>query len=1026
MDAEEGDADGVFRVIKPPAFDKTGRFVRTLTAIILAGWAPGAAAQAPDEPWRTLRTEHFDVSFPAPLEAVARRAGAIAERAWIELRSALTEAPSGRVQLVVTDHIDASNGLASPLPYNRVMIQIRPPMEGYDLAFFDDWLELVLTHELTHVLHLDRTGPLGRLVRTLLGRIPSAWPAFPGLATTGWVREGLATYYESALTTSGRVRGTSFDMVLRVAALEGRLETVEEASGDSPEWPAGNRIYVYGSHLFDFLVEHYGPEAPGRFVEAYARQVVPYRLDAAGRAAFGASFSGAWRAWREAEAARARALVDSLAARAPITRPTPLVRHARWGLDPRIAPDGAWIAYVRQDGSSDTQLRLVRPDGGGDRRLARLTSLADIDWLPDGRVLVAQREFDGPYRVRNDLFVIDAAGRERRLTRRARLDQPSVGPDGRWAVAVQDSVGTNRLVRVDLTSGRLTPLTPARPDVHWAYPAVSPDGRWIAASRWTPGAFYDVVLLDADGREVTRVTRDRAIDQAPAWSPDGRWLVWASDRSGIANLHAVPVDPASGEIGARRQLTNVVGGLAHPHVAPDGSYVVVSSYHADGWDVERVPFRPEEGFEPFSLDPRFEATPAPTRVGTASPATLTGEVGPYRAWRTLLPRFWEPTYTQALERRGTRVLGAAVGARTEGRDVVGRHAWSASVGLRSDGRTDWAGAYGFFGLGNPTVVVSASQGHDADGPFRVALQDGGEAVVFLTERERRLRGSLTWTRQRARSALAVGVSAGHIWERLGLRDERLEPSPLRLSRPDRRLGELSLTLSGSTARQHAFAVGRDQGASGFVRLRGRRELALPDSLRGVRGRDRSFREVTGEVRAYLPLPVRTYTPLVLAGRLSGGAAAGSGADAFHFDVGGAAGEGVNVVGTTTVGGRALLFPVRGFVEGARFGRYAWSASAELRVPLASVHRGWGLVPIHLDRLVLTGFVDAGNAWGPDEPGGPDTFVNPRDRTLLSAGGEVVARFQLFWSTPLDGRIGLAAPLSVRGGASLYARIGVAF
>ena len=111
-----------------------------------------------------------------------------------------------RPALLLTDHADIANGFATPVPYNQVTIFTRPPVDGGSISYFDDWLEMVITHELVHTFHLDMTGTLGKVVRTVFGRVPSAWPVFPSGAAPTWLLEGLATYYESELTGAGRVK----------------------------------------------------------------------------------------------------------------------------------------------------------------------------------------------------------------------------------------------------------------------------------------------------------------------------------------------------------------------------------------------------------------------------------------------------------------------------------------------------------------------------------------------------------------------------------------------------------------------------------------------------------------------------------------------------------------------------------------------------------------------------------------------------------------------------------------------------
>jgi len=87
-------------------------------------------------------------------------------------------------------------------------------------------------------------------------------------------------------------------MELRTAALEGRFESIGQAGGESPLWPA-DRPYAYGSLFFDFLLERHGADRMSAFVEAIGGQWIPYRIDAAGGDAFGVFLSGGWNEWEE-------------------------------------------------------------------------------------------------------------------------------------------------------------------------------------------------------------------------------------------------------------------------------------------------------------------------------------------------------------------------------------------------------------------------------------------------------------------------------------------------------------------------------------------------------------------------------------------------------------------------------------------------------------------------------------------------------------------------------------------------------
>ncbi len=947
------------------------------------------------------------------------------------------------------------------------MLYARPPADHLALAYSDDWLELLIIHELAHVFHLDYGGAVGRVFRALLGRAPSSPFAFPGTFVPGWVTEGLATWYESALTEAGRVHGTFHEMVLRTAALEGRFESIGQAGGNSRQWPGGIRRYAYGSLFFDYLLDKHGVDGMAAFVEEVVRptaQLWLAPLNSAGRRAFGATLSSEWAAWTDEVRARVRCLDAALAELGPISEPEVLTRNARYGLHPTLLPDGRALVYLRSDGRSYPSLVVSSPAGGEQSTITRTNNRTPLDVLPNGEIVFAQRDYTDRYRVFSDLYVATIEGSVRRVTAGARLTAPSAGPDGTWVVAVTEGGGTNGLARIDLRDGAMETLVAPATGTYWADPAVSPDGRWVAASRWTERR-HDVVILDADGRVVHEVTRDRALDLAPDWSADGRHLVWSSDRTGILNVLGAVIDPHTAAAGPPVMLTNVRTGAAFPSVDPAGEWLYFSGYHVDGWEVERVPFAPDAGPPAPVLAARFdEVVPAARDAGDTAPhdgggtaaadpgGTTPGGAGvtatpppggaesavhEYSPWSTLYPRYWlpalrAPTATAPatvgdVQVPRIEVLGYAVGGRTSGIDLVGRHFYDIGVQVfTSGGRGQGDVSYEYRGLGNPTIGVTASQSWDAHGVgVRQAGADGSPETFFVLERERRLATSMRIHRPGVRTSTSLQFSAGLVRSDREVLDGALRLTDgYRLARPGSLQSEYAVSFSVSTARSHAFQMGNARGAALYLRARIRDDLNVPEDLARRRGVDLAAGDLTGRLRAYVPLPGPGFAAPVLAIRASGGMARGPGAHTGYFALGGASGDRVILAGLPSLGGGSVFFPVRGYETSTRSGRYAWSTTVELRAPLALVNRGLGALPLHLDRIFGSAFLDGGNAWGGDASSSEDG--SPRLRPLASVGFEASTDLLVLYRTPLRLRAGVAFPLVDRDGPQYYVRLGMPF
>jgi hypothetical protein len=574
---------------------------------------------------------------------------------------------------------------------------------------------------------------------------------------------------------------------------------------------------------------------------------------------------------------------------------------------------------------------------------------------------------------------------------------------------------------VDLSSGAVTTLVAPDPDVHWAFPAIAPDGERIAVSRWEAGAYHDVLLLDADGDEVQRLTRDRAIDIGPRWSPDGRWLVWSSDRTGISNILAAEIDPTSGRAGEPRMLTNVRTGLAYPSVDPSGRWLYASGYHVDGWEVERMPFRPESARQAPAVEERFDPPTTPRPASTAAAGPVEG----FSSLPTLLPRYWEPLYRDpvvtpavsggGLNLRRRELLAFGLGAETGSVDLVGRHEYTAYAHVfTSGGKAEGGLSYAYRGLGNPVLSLSASQAYGSGG--RV-LSGAAPDTSYVLERERAVGASVTLLSTRWRRDLRLSVGGAFVRTDREQLDNALRSEPLSASVPSStRFADLSVSLAYSTARTHSFQLGGTRGFDAFLRARRRLHLGVPSVAQGVSGLDYSFDEVTGRLQTYVPLWRVGYATHVLALRAAGGATYGPQAAFGRFVVGGATGSPEQVSGFTLFGGSSLPFPVRGYGVGSRFGRWAWAATAEYRFPLALFNRGLGAWPLHLDRVFGSLFADVGNAWEP----------TPRGDPLSSVGAEVSTQLLARFDKPLLLRTGVALPLVGSPGASVYVRVGLSF
>jgi hypothetical protein len=872
-----------------------------VTAFLLVAGAAAAQAASfpPDLHFRSVSTSRVTIHFHQGLEPLARRAATLATEI-LERHEARYGVHAGRVNIVLADVEDDPNGFATPLPYPLVNLRAVAPDGSEDFGNYDDWLRLLLTHELTHVVHLEEAHGLVRVGRKVLGRAPFL---FPNAATPTWMVEGLATYEETQGTAFGRGRNPDVRMVLRMAALEGDFLTEDLAVAGLQRWPGGQSAYLFGQAFLTDLSERAGPSVLPDLARVHSGRVIPFLDEFTARKVTGSTFHALWTQWRanqqaafalEAEGIRSRGLTAS---RALTTRG---VRQSA----PRFSPDGHWIAYTDRNLTHFRSIRLIGREGGVEHEVVKRNGGAGLAWTPDGQALV----YDEPesfrlFRVTSDLRVFYIVTRKARwITRGLRARDPDVSADGRTVVFVRQGADRSDLALAFLDGGEVRDLTRSETGVQWSSPHWSPRGDRLVASRFLPGGMLDIVTVDPASGLVTPLTQDRARDLEPVWTPDGQNVVFRSDRDGVSNLYVLRLE--DGEI---TRLTNVLGGAFSPDVSPDGREVAFASYGARGYDIHVMSLEaaPRGPVAPF-------VDPYPAAV--AEPAPSVAEDRPYRPARLILPRFWTPYFDRTS--RETRF-----GLVSAGTDALFRHAWAAD--LRYGTSTERVGGRLFYQYDRWRPTVSAS------------IEDKSDPAArgYTRSREALARVALPLVRT-LRATQTVSLAYRR-------RRETLEAT----ATPDQLdLGGIEAAWALSTALQFPYSISPVEG----YRLR----MAVVKEAPAL-GSEVSLGKVIADARAYSRL-FRADDALAL--HFAAGVTVGRPDFERSFTVGGFPdGALFDVVGTNP----AVL---RGYPDDAFVGRRFVDANVEYRFPLGHPQRGYRLLPMFVRHLHGAVFADVGHAW----------------------------------------------------------------
>jgi hypothetical protein len=879
-----------------------GRICTGAAAVLVAVSASSPALDAserydPRLRFRTISTPRFDIHFHQGEEAMAKRLAALAEEVATDMESRMGR-PRMRVNVILVDQTDLSNGWATPVPYNLIEIVAATPRADTILGNTSDWLRLVFTHEYTHVLHLERSsGWLGAIGRPF-GRLPFF---YPNLFLPPMLIEGLATHEEGVSTREGRPPAGDFRMILDRAAAAGRFPALASASNALIDWPSGHAPYVYGGYFHEYLASTYGPRSLERLADETARQL-PYLGALAFRKVYGKPLGDLWKDFaRDSN----RPTVTASA------KPKQLTRHGFNVNAPWYSADGRLFYLMANPHGFPALMELT---GDGPREVATHLNGGRLGGTRE-EIVFDQVDYVRSVAVQSDLYAVDRRTRRvRRLTRHARAADPHVSSDG-TTIACTVQSPTGRVVatmRMPLPGVEGTPIPlVSEPDADFAAPRWSPDGRMIAAERRRLAGPSEIVLLDAVTGVIRRTITapDEARTTSPAWSPDGRTLFFASARRGKPfAVHSVNL--SGGDV---RRLTNAGDSAQSPAISTDGRTLVFVGFTAHGFDLFSMALA-DAVWEAVSDGATQTAPPEPSVSAAASPSAVSRVYNPFR---TLVPRFWSPV----LETEND-VL--SVGGATGGFDALGRHAYFGGANWSTRARPDWYAGY-TYDRWRPTFFADVSDDTDPwqSGTHRVTEFNTGAIVRF-----RRVR----------RAQLLFGSFHGAT--------ETFEcascPMPTE-STLDRRAVRAAWSLD--TSRRYGFSVSDEQG---FV------VTASAEWTREALGATGNATAAIVDGRGYARLGPQH---AALAVR---GAAASAWGDREVRRLFAAGGAGPQPGGVSFDLDAIAL--VRGFETDDVSGRRAAVVNVDYRMPLVWIERGMGTWPLFARSIHGAVFTDFGAAW----------------------------------------------------------------
>ncbi len=271
--------------------------------------------------------------------------------------------------------------------------------------------------------------------------------------------------------------------------------------------------------------------------------------------------------------------------------------------NPRISPDGRWVAYVRVSADIMTDrfrrsIWLVDANGGNHRPLVQGSGgYGQPVWSPNGRAIAYVANEQGGAEVR--VFYLDTQRSATIARAPGGADNLTWSPDGR-TLAFQSFVEE---------SGNDPATLPPKPEgAEWAAPARVINGLVYRAdgAGYLPNGYSQIFVVPADGGTPRQLTfQARNHDGRLSWTPNGRGLVFSANAEENweydpveSDIYALDID--SGEIS---RLTTRDGPEDGPVLSPDGRRLAYVGFddRRQGYQVSELYVANADGANPRSI-----------------------------------------------------------------------------------------------------------------------------------------------------------------------------------------------------------------------------------------------------------------------------------------------------------------------------------------------------------------------------------------------------------------------------------------
>jgi len=640
----------------------TSFFIFSLTLVI----SPIAHAAAPSDNWKTLESEHFKVHALAEHLPMAKRVGVISEKLYSKLSRVFNWQSKDKIRVVVTDEHDQANGSATPLPYNTMRIRLTPADKVSRLDDYDDWLSLLIEHELIHVFHLDKASGKVNNLRNVFGRFVFL---FPNVFQPSWFIEGLATFHETHKGI-GRGQSNSFEMLMREEVEQGILPVA--TVNLPPDSQPLSRHYLYGVYFYQFLNDRYGYETVQKMISNYSDNIIPFAINSNSKSVFGKDVTALWAEFSVYLKKRFSTEI-ALLNQSEIKQGKVLDEKAN-ALSNIDVLDEQAIVYIEDD--LESLPYLVSSVEGKKQSLVRVNRNSNFDVGSKDSIYISQPDYCDEYRFYFDLYRYDVGSKKIiKLTECSRYKHIVASSDNNLlavktvaAIPQIDLLDDNaKLIKI-LWKGKYGDVIS---DIDWSEKRNS-----LLVTKKQINQSWNIYEIDLATQQWQDVITGEDVYSQAKYNQTQDGVVFTSDQSGVYNIYKKSFSKSNVVA-----VTNVSTGAFSPLIVNDQLYY--QKYSRNGYHLLITDLNPAN------------VVKVNTTVNSEKPAPVNLEdigsqfkLSDYSPMEDLKPNYWFPIFT-------LQDNASSLGFVTSSQDSLLQHAYQLSAIVGYD-QQDLLGNFSYY------------------------------------------------------------------------------------------------------------------------------------------------------------------------------------------------------------------------------------------------------------------------------------------------------------------------------------------